>query len=110
MFNYSSTSGVVKITRDLIGEACKKANTDDVNQALRELGYSRQFEIGNPEIAAIELFRNFEGGDYAALVHLTLGSEMQLYGMQGFHDALEFMKEYVPTIKAMVELAELDFD
>ena len=110
MFEYSSTSGVIEITRDLIGDACEKANTDDVNKALSELGYIRQFEIGNPEIAAIELFRNFGAGDYAALVHLTLGGQLQLYGIRSFHTVLEFMKEYVPTIKAMTELAEKSFD
>jgi len=109
MYSYSSSRGVVELQRNLINEACDKAGTDDVNKALREMGFMRQFEIGNPEIASIELFTGVGDTDHKALVHLTIGDEMHLYGMESFHDVLEFMKEYVPTIKAMVELAEKDF-
>lgn len=110
MFLYSSSKGVAELSRDLIGDACKKTGTDDVNKALSELGYRRQFEIGDPEFASIELFRNYGADDFVALVHLTIGSDIELYGMESAHDVLEFMKEYVPTIKAMIELAEKKFD
>lgn len=109
MFTYSSRNGVIEIPHDLVGEACDAAQTDDVNLALSKLGYSRSFEIGNPDVAAIELFRNSGAGEYVALIHLTLGSEVQLYGISHFHDVLEFMKEYVPTIQAMTELAHKEY-
>ena len=109
MYSYSSSRGVVELQRDLINEACDKAGTDDVNDALRKMGFMRQFEIGNPEIASIELFLSAGNTDHKALVHLTIGYEMHLYAIDSFHDVLEFMKEYVPTIKAMTELSEEHF-
>lgn len=110
MFSYSSRNGVVEMQRDLVREACEAAQTDSITEAISKFGYTRAFEIGNPEVAAIELFNNSGAGDYAALIQLTLGNEIQMYAINNFHDALEFMKEYVPTIKAMTALAEKKFD
>lgn len=110
MFIYSSGNGVIEIQRNLVQEACESAQTEFIDEALSKFGYLRAFEIGNPQIAALELFNNSGTGEYAALVQLKLGNEIQFYGMSHFHDALEFMKEYVPTIQAMTELAEMSYD
>lgn len=111
MYTFSSSRGISVDPTDLVGDACKKANTDDVNLALSKLGYQRQFEIGNPELASIELFRSYEAdSEFAALVHLTIGNDVELYGIYSSHEVLVFMKEYVPTIKAMNELADMKFN
>lgn len=113
MFSYSAKNGAVSVQHDLVGEACKAADTDDVNRAISMLGYIHCWEIGDPEVAAIELFNSWGDGiqgRYSSLVHVTMGTEMTLYAMNTHYDTLHFLKEYVPIIKAICELHQMKFD
>lgn len=90
--------------RNFLVELCDKAETDEVDKAFRFCGYSKTMAIGDEDAAEIELYISNTDTEFKAIVHITLGDSYQEYAMVSFHDALEFMKEYTPTIKAIVDL------
>lgn len=106
LYVYSGKTVLNYHERDFLGELCDKAENDDIGRALSIAGYARELSIGCEFSAEIELYLTNSTTEFKAIVLLTLGGSIQTYAMASVHDALDFMKEYTPTIKAIVELAD----
>ena len=107
----SKTSIKFYPTRDLIGEICYKSETNDIDKALNISGYRMSLDIGEEE-ASIELYASNElhksarETEFGCIALVSLGGQIETYAMATFHDALEFMKEYTPTITMIVDLLD----
>lgn len=104
LYIYSSKTALkVYPNRNLLSEICERAKTNDVDAAFQVEGYSKTLTVGD-DVAEIELFLSHTDTEFKAIAHVSLGGTYMEYAMASHHDALEFMKEYTPTIKVMVEL------
>lgn len=107
LYVYSSKTALKHYPeRDLLGEFCDKADNEDIDRAASICGYIKQLTIGDECYAEIDLYLAESKAEFGAIVLLSLGGSIQTYAMASFHDALDFMKEYTPTIKAIVDLAD----
>lgn len=104
LYVYSNGKPVESLERDFLGELCDKAESDDIGKALNIAGYARELTIGDEFSAEIELYLANPKAEFGAIALLTLGGSIKTYAMVSFHDALDFIKEYTPTIQAIVEL------
>lgn len=109
---YSHDSAVKQIPdRKLIHEICTAADDSDIAEALSTAGYRQTLTVGKGDLAAIELYLSVkEGTEFGAIALMSLGDTIEDYAMATFHDAMEFMKEYCPTIKTICDLGEIEFD
>ena len=107
LYVYSSKTALkIHTERDLIGELRDKAGDEDIEGALRTCGYLKEITIGDEDYAEIELFLARPGEEFGAVALVNFGGRIETYAMATFHDALDFLKEYTPTIKTIVELAD----
>ncbi|ANC00629.1 hypothetical protein AB688_00255 [Pseudomonas putida] len=105
---YSGRNVTSNNERSIVNEYCDKYGTDHIDAAFLAAGYTRAFNLGTDE-ASIELYtfnkqKDDEPKEFTGIALVSLGEHIEEYAMPTFHDALDFMREYAPTIKGIIAL------
>lgn len=83
----------------------------DLEDIIRSNGYTNGFLIGNPDVASIELFnRSKAGAEFAVIAVVILGEAVDTYAFPTNEDAWDYLQKFVPTVKAMCELSQMEFN
>ena len=107
---YKRGSGPVSQQSDPIEEALGTKD-GDIAEDLKTMGYIPGFDIGNSEVARIEMYNRWNPKSrFAAIALVTLGETVDFYAFQTTEDAWDYLQKFVPTVKAMAELSQMKFD
>ena len=83
----------------------------DLDKVIRGVGYTDGFLVGNPDVASIELFnRSKDGAEFAVIAVVILGQAVDIYAFPTNEDAWDYLQKFVPTVKAMCELSQMEFN
>lgn len=107
---YTKLHGPISYDRDLLEEAVPDSK-GDVAADIIAMGYIQGFHVGNSNIATIQLFNNFRPkNEFAALAIVILGEAVEIYAFPSNEDVWDYLKNAVPTVKALAELSLMNFD
>ncbi|MBJ2205690.1 hypothetical protein JFT33_03680 [Pseudomonas carnis] len=102
---YTAVEGPIKQDRDLLPE------DGDIAQLIVSLGYFQGFEIGNRDVASIEMFTsNDSNTEFAAIAVVILGEAIDIYAFPATEDAWHYLNKFVPTVKAISELSQIKYE
>ncbi|NNA18871.1 hypothetical protein HBN82_23810 [Pseudomonas lundensis] len=107
---YTTQAGPQPRNRDLIKDALGETE-GDIDKDLKAMGYMTSFDIGNREVAAIQLYNRWSGeAEFAAIAMVTLGETIDFYAFPTTEDAWDYLHKAAPTVKAISELSQMKFD
>lgn len=101
---YVGGRGATQEVADFVSPVCVEKDME-LSDVLASLGYRYHQSFGN-DSASIEVYTGEDEARYAALVIVGVGAGLQWYAMPKFHDLLDFLKEYAPTIRTLADLAD----
>lgn len=107
---YRAKDGEWAFDGDLIQNALGTRD-GDIAADLNTMGYMLGFNVGNPEVANIEMYTRWKGeAEHAAIALISLGEHIDTYAYPTIKDAWAHLQTLVPTVKALSELAQMTFD
>ncbi|MCQ2991257.1 hypothetical protein NLO72_18760 [Pseudomonas tremae] len=102
---YTAVEGPIKQNRDLLPE------DGAIDQLIMSLGYIHGFEIGNRDVASIEMFTsNDSNTEFDAIAVVVLGETIDIYAFPTTEDAWHYLNKFVPTVKAISELSQIKYE
>lgn len=107
---YTKRTGPISYDRDLLEEAIPDSK-GDVAEDIKAMGYSAGFNVGNFEVASIQMFNRWSPDrEHAALAIVILGEAVDIYAFPTNEDAWDYLNGAAPTIKILAELSSMTFD
>jgi len=105
MIQIDSSGHATEGSPDYEQELLKSSGSRVIEDALTELRYYPSVTIGKEDVALIELHIHHDPEHQpAAIAFITLGAFYETYAIQTRHAALLFLKEFSPTIQAIIDL------
>lgn len=107
---YMKRTGPISYDRDLLEEALPDSK-GDVAEDIMAMGYSAGFNVGNFEVASIQMFNRWSPDrEFAVLAIVILGEAVEIYAFPTNEDAWDYLKDAAPTVKTLAELSLMTFD